>query len=140
MDFQNKKCVMVIDETLPLGIIANTVGILGITLGKQQPEIVGSDVTDSHGRLHLGITELPVPILKASAEMLKEMRSKLYNPVFSELTVVDFSNVAQGCNVYEEFILKAAQADEEDFHYYGLGMFGAKKLVNKLTGSLPLLR
>ncbi len=38
---QNEKCVMVVDEKLPLGIIANTAAILGITLGKQLPEVVG---------------------------------------------------------------------------------------------------
>ena len=34
MDHQNEKCVMVIDEKLPTGIIANTAGIMGITLEK----------------------------------------------------------------------------------------------------------
>ena len=43
MDLQNEKCVMVIDENLPLGIIANTAAIMGITLGKQMPEVVGRD-------------------------------------------------------------------------------------------------
>ena len=40
MDLQNEKCVMVIDEHLPLGIIANTAAIMGITLGKKMPEEV----------------------------------------------------------------------------------------------------
>ena len=43
MDWQNEKCVMVIDESLPLGIIANTAAIMGITLGKKMPEVVGAD-------------------------------------------------------------------------------------------------
>ena len=30
MDHQNEKCVMVIDEELPTGIIANTAGILSL--------------------------------------------------------------------------------------------------------------
>ena len=38
MDLQNEKCVMVIDEHLPLGLIANTAAIMGITLGKKMPE------------------------------------------------------------------------------------------------------
>lgn len=38
MDHQNEKCVMVIDEKLPTGIIANTAGIMGITLGKNSPK------------------------------------------------------------------------------------------------------
>lgn len=35
MDLRNEKCVMVIDGNLPLGIIANTTTIMGITLGKE---------------------------------------------------------------------------------------------------------
>ena len=49
MDLQNEKCVMVIDENLPLGIIANTAAIMGITMGKQMPEVVGADVYDRTG-------------------------------------------------------------------------------------------
>ena len=39
MDLQNEKCVMAIDEHLPLGIIANTAAIMGITLGKKMSEV-----------------------------------------------------------------------------------------------------
>lgn len=49
MSLQNKKCVMIIDENLPLGIIANTAAIMGITLGREMPEVVGQNVTDQSG-------------------------------------------------------------------------------------------
>lgn len=140
MDFQNKKCVMVIDEALPTGLIANTAGIMGITLGKQMPEAVGPDVMDKTGCSHRGIIQFPVPVLKASAEKIKELREQLYRPEYGELTVVDFSDTAQSCNVYEEFIAKAARTEEEAFTYLGVAICGPKKAVNKLTGSLPLLR
>jgi hypothetical protein len=73
MDLQNEKCVMVIDESLPLGLIANTAAIMGITLGKAMPEVVGADVTDQSGNAHLGIIEFPVPILKGSPEAIKQI-------------------------------------------------------------------
>ena len=104
MDLQNEKCVMVIDENLPLGIIANTAAIMGITLGKQIPEVIGTDVYDRIGNGHLGIIEFPVPILKGNMEIIKSIREKLYEPEFSDLTVVDFSGLAQGCKTYDEFI------------------------------------
>lgn len=69
MDLENEKCVMIIDENLPLGIIANTAAIMGITLGKKMPEVVGSNVTDQSGKEHLGIIEFPVPILKGSPDI-----------------------------------------------------------------------
>ncbi len=140
MDLQNEKCVMVIDESLPLGIIANTAAILGITLGRQMPEVVGADVTDQSGHVHLGIIEFPVPILRGTTESIKEMREKLYQPDYADLTVVDFSDLAQGCKTYEEFIEKMSGVPESELQYFGVAICGEKKKVNKLTGSLPLLR
>ena len=140
MDLQNEKCVMVIDERLPLGIIANTAAIMGITLGKKMPEVVGADVTDKTGREHLGIIAFPVPILKGNAESLKAIREKLYEPEFSDLTVVDFSDLAQSCKTYDEFIGKMKNTAEVDLNYFGIAICGTKKKVNKLTGSMALLR
>ena len=90
MDWKNEKCVLVIDGNLPLGIIANTAAILGITLGKKMPEVVGEDVTDGSGNIHLGIIEFPVPVLKGTPEVIREIREKLYQPEFQDLTAVDF--------------------------------------------------
>ena len=134
MDLQNEKCVMVIDENLPLGIIANTAAIMGLTLGKQMPEVVGADVYDKTGNGHLGIIEFPVPILKGNVDLIKAIREKLYEPEFSELTVVDFSDLAQGCKTYDEFIEKMKDVSETELNYFGIAICGAKKKVNKLTG------
>ena len=140
MDLQNEKCVMVIDESLPLGLIANTAAIMGITMGKEMPEVVGADVTDQSGNQHLGIIEFPVPILKGTPEVIKEIREKLYQPEFQDLSVVDFSDLAQGCKTYEEFIEKMAAVPESSLQYFGVAICGPKKKINKLTGSMPLLR
>lgn len=140
MDSKNEKCVMIIDENLPLGIIANTAAIMGITLGKEMPEVVGVDVTDQTGNQHLGIITFPVPILRGSSELIKEIREKLYQPEFQDLIVVDFSDLAQGCKTYDDFIEKMADTPEDALQYFGLAICGTKKKVNKLTGSMPLLR
>jgi len=103
-----KKCVMVIDSNLPVGIIANTSAILGVTLGKQVPEQVGPDVLDASQKTHLGIISIPVAMLKGDQDSLKKLREKLYNEEFRELIAVDFSDVAQCCNIYDEYVAKAA--------------------------------
>jgi len=140
MDWQNKKCVMIIDESLPLGIIANTAAIMGITLGKKMPEVVGADVTDQSGREHLGIIEFPVPILRGSPELIRQIREKLFQSDFQDLIVVDFSDLAQSCKTYDEFIEKMGHVPESILQYFGIAICGAKKTINKLTGSMPLLR
>lgn len=140
MDRQNEKCVVILDEKLPTGILANTAAILGITLGRHRPEVVGADVADGSGGKHLGIIEFPVPVLKSTEEGLREIRKKLCQPEFQELTVVDFSDKAQSCKTYDEFREKMARTEERDLRYFGIAIYGEKKKINRLTGSMPLLR
>ena len=140
MSQQEQKCVMVIDAALPLGYIANTAAMLGVTIGQRLPQIVGEDVTDATGSVHLGISTYPISMLKGSEELLKELRLRLFTPEFSELTVVDFSDVAQKINVYGDYVKMAAETPEREHTYYGIALFGDKKKINRLTGMLPLLR
>lgn len=140
MGAQSEKCVMVIDESLPLGFAANTAAIMGITLGKRMPQVVGADVTDGSGNEHLGIIEFPVPILRGSPAALRHIRKRLYEPEFADLLVADFTDLAQGCRTYAEFIEKMAHVPECDLRYYGIAICGPRKKVSKLTGSMPLLR
>ncbi|MDE6111668.1 MAG: DUF2000 domain-containing protein [Eubacterium sp.] len=140
MNVQNEKCVMIIDENLPVGIIANTAAILGITLGMKMPDVVGEDVADLEGNIHMGIIKFPVPILKGNLERIKELRAKLFSAEYNDLTVVDFSDLAQSCKTYDEFIDKMADSSENALSYIGIAICGNKKKINKLTGNLPLLR
>ena len=140
MNPAEEKCVMVADEALPTGVLANTAASLGITLGARYPEVVGPDVTDASGVTHPGITTFPVPILKSDAEGLRALRQRLKDPAFQEVFTADFSDVAQSCQVYDEYEAKAARTPEDGHSYLALLLCGPKKQVNKLTGSLPLLR
>lgn len=140
MKLRDEKCVMVIDESLPVGVIANTAAIMGMSLGKALPELIGEDVRDAAGSEHRGIIELPVPVLRGSAQSIRQLRERLSEPEFSGLTAVDFSDLAQGCGTYEEFIEKMRMAPEDKLNYLGIALCGDKKKVNRLTGSLPLLR
>lgn len=134
------KCVMVIDTDLPTGLIANTAAVLALTLGNKIDGIIGPSVTDGSGHSHEGITTTPIPILKGDAKKIKELREKLYTEEFSELLVVDFSNAAQTTKNYKEYTKKLATFSANDLEYLGLALCGDKKKVNKLTGSMGLLR
>ena len=140
MNQPEQKCVMVIDHALPLGLIANTAAMLGISIGKLHPEMIGADVADATGYVHAGISTYPISMLKGDEQLLRELRIKLFEPEFSGLTAVDFSDVAQKINVYADFVQKSSETPESEHHYYGIALFGDKKKINRLTGMLPLLR
>lgn len=135
-----EKCVMVVDSELPIGFLANTCAILGLTLGKERPDIIGQNVVDADGNTHLGIISIPVPVLKGDTEKIRELRTKLFTEEFADVKVVDFSGFAEGINVYEDYIREFAKVHEQDLKYFGIGLIGPKKKINKLTGNMPLLR
>lgn len=140
MNIENEKCVVIADEKLPLGVIANTAVILGITMGMKMPDVVGADVFDKNGNAHSGIIQFPVPVLKGSADIISNLRNRLFDDEFSDLTVVDFTELAQNCKTYDEYIFKMSQCASEELKFIGLAICGNKKKINKLTGNMPLLR
>ena len=137
---EERKCVMVVDENLPLGIIANTTAILGNTLGSHYPDAVGKDVVDKNENEHLGIIEIPIPILKGNKEFLNNLRDTLYKEEYKDMIVADFSDVAQSCKTYDEYIDKISKIESNNINYFGIAIYGTKKQVNKLTGSIGLLK
>jgi hypothetical protein len=134
------KCVMIIDNSLPIGLIANTAAVLSLTLGKKIDGIIGSDVSDSSGQIHVGITNIPIPILKASSECIRELRMRIIQEEFSDILVVDFSNAAQMTKNYNDYTEKIAQFGTKELQYLGIALYGDKKKITKLTGNLPLLK
>jgi hypothetical protein len=132
------KCVMVIDDDLPRGLAVNAAGVLALTLGRRVESIVGPDVTDGSGSEHVGITTIPIPILKADAAQLRQIRLQAGD--LEGLLVVDFTDAAQTTTTYDDYTRKIADMPTDRLAYLGVALYGPKKHVNKLTGSLPLVR
>ncbi len=84
------------------------------------PEVVGPNVTDQSGNEHLGSIEFPVLILRGTPEIIKQIWEKLYQPDFQNLTVVDFSDLVQSCNTYDEFAGKIGHIPESTLQYLTL--------------------
>jgi len=53
---------------------------------------------------------------------------------------VAFSSLAQSCKTYDEYIQRMAQTLTTDLAAVAVALVGPKNKVNKLVGSLPLLR
>jgi hypothetical protein len=136
---QDTKCVIVVDPTLPLGTLANTVAVLSSGLGRAVPGMIGADLRDQLGSRRRGITTLAIPILKASTELLGEMREAL-KPEEPALTVIDLISATRRTRSYEEYAAELANTPIDELAYFGLALHGPQKLINKYTGSLALLR
>ena len=133
------KCVIVIDEELPLGLIANTSAVLGLTIGDKIKGIIGDDVPDKDGSTHRGITNIPIPLLKGNSELIRSLRNTLADNG-GDIFFVDFCDVAQQSKSYDEYSATLQERSGEELSYLGLAICGPTKKVKKLTGNIGLLR
>ncbi len=132
------KCAIVISEELPTGLAVNAAGVISVTLGHRIDGLVGDDVKDADGVAHPGIIHMPLPILKAPRHEV----AAIVRAVAAEDDVffVSFSALAQSCRTYEEYTAKMTATPTADLDSVGVGLHGPRKRVDRLVGSLPLLR
>jgi hypothetical protein len=51
-----KKCIIILDEKLPIGLLANASAVLAMTIGSRVDDIIGDNIKDASENIHLGIT------------------------------------------------------------------------------------
>lgn len=134
------KCIMIVDEGLPRGIIANTTAALGISLASIEDGLVGKKLKDKNGRLHEGVTNIPIPILTLDHVNIKELYDRLYEHGDEDILMIGFNNVAQRSLHYDDYEMKLSSVTKDDIGYLGLCLYGPKKKINKITGNLKMLR
>ena len=134
-----EKCAIVIDAALPTGLAMNAAAVLALSIGDAYGEsALGPDVKDRDGQLHTAITEVPLPILKADAQVLHGIVTKaLAEP---DVFLVDFTSAAQAARDYGSYMQSMETTAAEEHVYVGVAVVGAKKAVQRLSGSLPLYR
>lgn len=140
MEINNMKCVMIFDESLPVGVTANTAAIMGASLGKADPEVVGITPVDMDGNEHSGLIQFPVPILKSDSDTIQDIRKKALDTYGEDIDIIDFTDIAQKSMTYDDYLNNYKATAGDDISYLGLTLCGPKKAINKLTGNLSLLR
>ena len=73
-------------------------------------------------------------------EAFQTLRRQLAELEFADVAAVDFTDLAQSCRTYGEFIEKMARTGPGELRYLGMALLGPRHQVDRLTGSLPLLR
>jgi hypothetical protein len=134
----NNKAVMVLSPNLEKGPAANRAACLATGLIGGKPEMIGPDLITKDGQTILGFTQIPIPILTCKPEQsLLEMADKAKN---LDCAVYLFLTRAQGMRSYEEYKVSVAQTNYADLDVDGIAIYGPNKVVNSVTGSLPMLR
>lgn len=131
------KVALVIAAGLPVWQSVNAAAVLALSLGPRIAGLLGDDVPDGDGELHLGITTIPVPVLGAPAEQLAALRDRA--AAESAVTVVDFNNAAQQSKTYRGYARRLAELPAGDLRYLGVALHGPYAVVDALTDGIPLL-
>ncbi|MBA0048682.1 DUF2000 domain-containing protein [Mycobacteroides sp. LB1] len=132
------KSVVLVDEELPIGLSANAVSVIGVSMGRALDGLVGPPLESRDGHRYPGVVLAPLPILVAPQ---MELRAKYLRAADDpDMIVFPFSNLAQSCKTYDEYEALLSAADSAEIPLSAVGIVGPRKSVNKLAGSFSLLK
>ena len=134
-----RRIAIIVDPSLPIGLLANTVAAIGIGLGAAAPAFGNVVLTDAAGRSIHTSADRPVPILQAPAEQIARLLIAA-EPAPEGGRIVAFPQFARGLHAFADYQAAFPARDLAHEVIDGLGLAGPAKWVTSLTGSLKLLR
>jgi hypothetical protein len=131
-----ERCVIVVDQDLAPGLAANAAAVLALTLGVTVEGLVGPDLLDADGEVHPGLFATGLPVLGAARSALSPLRARA---VQAGVGVIDIPALGQQTNDYDEVRAYVARTATADLEYLGLALYGSRRAVSRVTGTLRLL-
>ncbi len=133
------RLAIIVNPELPLGLLANTVGAIGIGLGARMSWLGNRPLTDADGRVIDDSSILPVPILQAGGEAIRALMLKAM-PRGDDCSLVVFPAFSRVLHDFREYEALLPERHLAEAAIDGIGLCGPAKWVKSLTGSLKLLR
>ena len=132
------KVGIVVSPFLGIGLAANRAAVLATGLAIHIPSLPGQNLVTKDGVELLGFTQIPIPILTVKPEVSLLELCKRSEELGCKIIV--FLTRAQGMRSYEEYRNSVAETNYNDLDIDAIAIYGDKKSVTKITGSLPSLR
>lgn len=135
----DKKLVIVINEKVETGKAMNALShaMLGFGAGAVTKEDVKlNKYDDADGGVHSNISEMPIVILKANSNKIRNLRKLA---IENNLQFVDFVETMSIGTYEEEYKLTKTKKDEE-LNYWAIVLFGPWELVTEWTKKFSLYK
>jgi hypothetical protein len=133
------RIAIVVDPTLPLGLLANTIATIAVGLGAAVPAFGDTVLIDANGRSIHNSADRPVLILQAPAESIRALLLRAL-PAPEGARLVLFPQFARSLHSFADYRTQFPTRDLAVETIEGLGLAGPEKWVKSLTGNLKLLR
>ena len=133
-----RKIALIMAPAVGRGASDNRAAVLATGLAAKHPEIIGEGMTTADGHELLGFTKVPIVVLSAIEGI--ELREIAEKATKSGCTSLVFMTRAQGLRSYEAYRQSVSVSTAEELDVDACILFGPKKAVNRLVGSLPSLR
>lgn len=130
------KPVVILDETLPTGLKANFAAVLGMSLGRLCPDLIGADTPTLDGVELAGITTVALPILGARAADIPAM----FEAAADLPLRLAYMRAAFEARDYADYTHRIAAAPLPDHAPQAILLAGPRKAVDRICGRLALLR
>ena len=137
---RDMRVAVIVAPDMPLGLVANSVGVIAVGLGAQCPELADSALADAGGRQFASVCNQPMPVLQADRDTIRKVMLKAISGRTNGAAVVPFPAFARSIHVFADYetALGTRSLDAEEID--GLGLAGPAAWIKSLTGSLRLLR
>ena len=136
---ENKKLVVIVKDNLEIGKAMNTVAhaMLGFGTGVvNKEEIKLNKYEDIDENVHDNISEMPIIILKASSNKIRNLRQLA---IKNDIKFVDFVDTMSIGTFEEEYNLTKTKKDEE-LNYLAIILFGDNEIISEWTRKFSLYR
>ncbi len=130
------KSAIVVDESLPIGLLANAAACIATGLFYNQEDAYGPAITGAN-HTFIPITKIPILILKKGKRDCSEILRRISG---TELRCMIFTKEAQSTADYNEYMQRVTGKNLSDLQIVGIGIIGEDAQVTKVSGDMPLLR
>lgn len=139
-EIDDLRIAIVVNPTLPVGLLANTIATIGIGLGAGQPAFGNAELRDRPGLAYLTSANRPVPVLQAASDAMQALMIKASSSRATDSNLVLFPAFARKLHSFNDYRNAISVRDLKEEQIDGIGLYGPTRWIRSLTGSLKLLK
>ncbi len=131
-----KKAAIILDETLPAGLLANAAVCIVTGLFNGEDDVLGPGI-EGKDCTFIPITKLGIPILKRGSRTFLELFERVKT---TGVKYMLFTKEGQTTNSYEAYVERVTGKSAAEVAIIGIGVIGTPEQVKSVAGDCPLLR